>query len=327
MFSNFNANQNQSSQNNQPSLKEKGKLWWTTVPFFVRFITITTILFYLLSWFLGDFTKALTNIPAHVIYSIEIWRLFTSAFVTLSIFNILFGFLAWIPDAIRLEWSTGTIKYMFAFFINSIIIQILYVALAFLLSIISKQLIFMPSSGLWPVIMAEITILCLTNPENQLRMMFLPCLIPAKYYPWSLFAFFSLLNMNLQFDIVTGIIYGYLFHYFLKTKIQLSDEFINKVESISLVNKLANLGCFVTTSKAISMSENNIQQSTNPTLGGNKYSRNENVNSFTQQSSSKPAAPASTPFQGAGSVLGCKFFFLFNFVFKKIKKKFSFWLP
>jgi membrane associated rhomboid family serine protease len=308
MFSNLNNNQNPNNQNNQPTFKEKFKLWWSTVPFFIRCIMIITILFYILSWFFPDFTKALTNIPAYVIYDIQIWRLFTSSFVTLSIFNILFGFLAWIPDAIRLELTSGTIKYMFAFFINSIIIQIIYVALSFTLSIISKQLILMPSSGLWPVIMAEITILCLTNPDNQLRIMFLPCLVPAKYYPWALFAFFSVLNMNLQIDIIAGIIYGYLFHHFLKTKIQISDEFIIRIENISFVNKLANLNSFMSSSKSASITENGnyTPQSTNESMRGNFNSRNNNGNSFTDQNSSKPAAPASTPFQGPGSVLGCK---------------------
>jgi len=308
MFSNLNNNQNPNNQNNQPTLKEKFKLWLSTVPFFVRCIMIITILFYILSWFLGGFTKALTNIPAYVIYGIQIWRLFTSSFVTLSIFNILFGFLAWIPDAIRLELTSGTIKYILAFLINSIIIQIIYVTLSFILSIISKQLILMPSSGLWPVIMAEITILCLTNPDNQLRMMCLPCLVPSKYYPWALFAFFSVLNMNLQFDIIAGIIYGYLFNHFLKTKIQISDEFIKRIENISFVNKLANLNSFVSLSKSASITENGTYtgQSTNAAMRGNFNIRNDNANSVTEQNFSKPAAPASTPFIGPGSVLGCK---------------------
>lgn len=304
MFSNFNNTQN---NNNQPSFKEKVKSWWLTVPLYVRFIMITTTVFYLLSWFLKDFMTALTNIPAYVIYNIQLWRLFTSTFVTLSIFNILFGFLAWIPDAMRLEYTSGTIKYMFTFMINSISIQILYVGLAFALSIISKQIILMSSSGLWPVIMSEITILCLTNPENQLKMMFLPWLISAKFYPWLIFAFFSILNMKLQFDIVAGIIYGYSFHYFLKSKIQLSDEFVLKAENNTLINKLTKLNSFVSASKAASINDNinYSSQSTNPTRGENSNSRNVNENSFNQIPISKPVAPTSTPFQGAGRVLGC----------------------
>ena len=97
----------------------------------------------------------------------------------------------------------------------------------------------MPSSGLWPMILAEITILCLSNPQGQLRMLFIPCMIPSKFYPWALFGFFTLLNMNVQFDILAGILYGYLFFYFLKNKIQFSDEFINRAENWPIFNKIS----------------------------------------------------------------------------------------
>lgn len=322
MFPNYN-NQNQNSgNNNQQSFSEKAKLWWAQVPLFVRFIMTTTITFYILSWFVGTFTKALTNLPALVIYYFQIWRLFTSVFVTLSIFNILFAFLSWVPDAIRLESSTGTMKYMCTFFMNSLLIQLLYVVLCLFFSLFSNQFLVMPSSGLWPLIMAEITILCLNNPQNQLMMMFLPCLIPAKYYPWALFAFFSVLNMNLQFDILAGILYGYLFHHYLKTKIQISDEFVTKMENFPLLNKLQGINSFVSLSKAISQSGGNaffVGQSSNVGLGAsNNRSNNNNASSAAaNQIPSRPQAPVSTPFQGKGSILGCKFnyFELINFSF------------
>ena len=307
MFPNYN-NQNQNSGNEQQSFSDKVKLWWAQVPLFVRFIMIITITFYTLSWFVGSFTKALTNLPALVLYHFQIWRLFTSVFITLSIFNVLFAFLAWVPDSIRLENSTGTMKYMCTFFLNSLLIQLLYVVLCFVMSVFSDQILNMPSSGLWPLIMAEITILCLNNPQNQLMMMFLPCMIPAKYYPWALFAFFSVLNMNFQFDILAGIVYGYLFHHFLKGKIQISDEFANKIENLPLLNKLKGINCFISLSKAISQSGGNaffVGQSSN-VASNNRV--NTNSNSVANQMPSRPQAPVSTPFQGKGSILGCNFF-------------------
>jgi len=310
MFPNS-SNQNQNSGNNQQSFKDKVKIWWAQVPLFVRFIMITTVTFYILSWFVGFITKALTNLPALIIYYFQIWRLFTSVFVTLSIFNVLFAFMSWVPDAIRLENSVGTIKYMCTFFMHSLIIQLLYVILCLILSVFSDQFLVMPSSGLWPLIMAEITILCLTNPQNNLMMMFLPCLIPAKYYPWALFAFFSVLNMNLQFDILAGILYGYLFHHYLKTKIKISDEFTNKIENLPLINKLQGINSFVSLSKAISQSGGNaffVGQSNNVGNVGRNNNVNNNANSSANNAPSRPQAPVSTPFKGKGSVLGCKLF-------------------
>jgi len=303
MFSNFDNNQNQQNGNNEPSIKEKVKVWWSQVPLFVRFIIITTLSFYLISWFLGGFTKKLTNIPAQLIYNFQIWRLLTSVFITSSIFNILFGFIAWIPDAIKLENNTSTMKYMCTFFINNSIIQILYIILCLILSLISNSFLLMQSNGLWPLILGEITILCLTNPENQLMFMFLPCLIPAKIYPWALFAFFTVLNMNLHIDILAGILYGYLFHYYLKSKIQLSDEFIIRMENAPLLNKLGNFERFVSLSKINLGIEGNAlfnNQSNNFGLR-----RNINNNFSSPEAPSIPNAPVSTPFQGCGNVLGC----------------------
>jgi len=302
MFPSFNS-QNQNNNNNDQSFKEKIKEWCSQVPLFVRFIMISTGTFYILSWFLISISKYLTNLPALVIYQFQIWRLFSSVFVTLSIFNILFAFLAWVPDAIKLEKSTGTIKYMCTFIINSLLIQLIYVMLCLILSLFSEQFLIMPSSGLWPLIMAEITILCLINPQNQLMMMFFPCLIPAKYYPWALFAFFSVFNMNLQFDILAGILYGYLFHHFLKLKIQLSDEFINKVENLPLINKLCNLSSYISLSMAISNNGGNaFFIGSNSRVGAGN---NNTVNRISSQIPPRPQAPVSTPFKGVGSVLGC----------------------
>jgi len=298
---------NSNSSGNEVSFQDRIKGWWSEVPLFVRFIIITTTIFYILSWFLSSVTKALLNLPLLTVYYFQIWRLLTTVFITLSIFNILFAFLAWIPDAIKLENSTGTVKYMCTFFTNSIIIQLIYIIISLVLSVFSQEVMIRPSSGLWPLILAEITILCLTNPQNQLMMMFLPCLIPAKYYPWTLFAFFTVLNMNLQFDILAGILYGYLFHHYLKSKIQFSDEFINRVENYPLINKLVSINSFVPLSKAISNAGGNaffIGQGNR--VGNNASTGNNNNNGNNVQMNTRPQAPVSTPFQGVGSVLGGK---------------------
>lgn len=315
MFPNSNYyNNNPNNANQQPSFKERAKQMWSQVPLFVKFIIIVTCTCYLLSWFTTFFLKSLTNVPYMVIYHFQIWRIFTSVFMTLSIINILFALLAWVPDAIRLESSTGTIKYMITFFTNSLIIQILYIVLCFVLSVFSTGILIMPSSGLWPLIMAEITILCLTNPQNQLMMMFLPCLIPAKYYPWALFGFFTMLNMSLQFDILAGILYGYIFHHFLKSKLQFSDEFIVKVENMPLLNKLSYFSSFVPLSKAISIGGGNMfYAGQNTGVNAFGFGRNNNTNfnnnnnsSNSTQPPTRPQKPVSTPFQGVGSVLGSK---------------------
>src|SRR5690606_38648721 len=104
------------------------------------------------------------------------WRLFTSAFATLSIINILFAFVSWVRDAITLEMTSGTVRYFLNFMTNATIINILYVILMLVLSIFfGKDALAKESAGLWPIIMAEITMLSLANPDNQVMLFFIPC--------------------------------------------------------------------------------------------------------------------------------------------------------
>lgn len=313
--SNFHNNNNQQGANNSQSCKEKCQEYWSEVPLFVRFIIITTIILYLLSWF-TPFMMNFANIPLFTIYKIQIWRLMTSVFMTLSIINILFAFFAWLPDALKLEKSTGTVRYFFNFMINSTLIQILYTTIVFFISLFFKQILMMPSSGLWPMIMAEITILCLTNPQGQLRMFLIPCMIPAKFYPWALFAFFTILNVSVQFDILAGILYGYIFFHFLKMRIQFSDEFINRAENWPIINKISKCNSFVSLSKSISNNGGNLFFS-GPANNNNNNNNISLQNRNNPPEQKKPEAPVTTPFKGKGSVLGCKFNKLIFYLFFK----------
>jgi membrane associated rhomboid family serine protease len=311
--SNFQNNQNQNSNNNNnyfQTCKDTIKQYWSGVPFFARFIIIITLTLYILSWF-TTFMLNFANIPLYTIYKFHLWRLITSVFMTLSIINIIFAFIAWLPDALKLEKSTGTVRYFLNFMINSILIQIMYTIIIFIISLFYKNILLMPSSGLWPMILAEITILCLSNPQGQLQMMFIPCMIPSKFYPWALFGFFTILNMNVQLDILAGILYGYLFFYYLKNKIQFSDEFISRAENWPILNKISLFESFVTLSKSISNNGGNLffagSNSGNPNNNNNLGNRFNNNNNNSQiNSNSQPQAPVTTPFKGKGAVLGCK---------------------
>lgn len=87
------------------------------------------------------------------------------------------------------------------------------------------------NSGMWPVIMAEMTLLCLANPDSPMRMFMLPCEIKAKYYPFVLFGLFVLMNgFRIQFDVLSGILFGLLHHFVIKNKLQLTESCISRLE-------------------------------------------------------------------------------------------------
>lgn len=296
----FNNFQNDNPQ--QTSFKDKIKAAWALVPLFVRFIIISTVSLYILSWIVS-IDAILCNLPYFTLMKFQIWRLATSVFMTVSIINILFAFMAWIPDAMRLETTAGTIRYFLNFMTNSIFIQVIYsIALLILSIFLGENILKMPSAGLWPLIMAEITLLCLANPDNDLRMFFIPCPIKARYYPWALLAFFTVLNMNIQIDLLAGIGYAYLFNYYLRSKIQFSDNFVQKCENFFLFKRLSGMTGFI----SLNMCNSNSGFTAYGNQGGNNNSR-ENQNRFVAEPSHSNQ-PVTTPFKGKGTVLGKLYF-------------------
>jgi hypothetical protein len=57
--------------------------------------------------------------------------------------------------------------------------------------------------------MAEITLFCLANQEKPVVLFLLPYQFAAKYYPWALMGLLNIMNSNIQFDLICGILFGY----------------------------------------------------------------------------------------------------------------------
>jgi membrane associated rhomboid family serine protease len=242
------------------------------------------MIFYILNLFISYISFFLTNIPLFTIYKFQLWRLITNVFITTSLLNIIFAFLSWIKDAIELENRNGTLKYMIIFFINSIFIQIIYcfiLVLCYLLTnnklILTLNIIMgkVENNGIWPLIMGELTLLCMTNPEVPMRVFFFPCEVKAKYYPIVLFFLFVMFNgMQIDFGVLSGIIYGLLYHYLLRNKLQITDQFIQKLEISFLFKWMIKLNGFVSLSNSfnpnipvvIAPSNNNVEISSSENI-------------------------------------------------------------
>ena len=251
MNSNINTLNNNDLGNGYPNgmpqidCKEKMKEIWNSFPLFVKFIILSSFVLYFLNLFLPITGFYLANVPFYTIFRIQLWRLITTTFLTTNFLNILFGLFSWVRDGSSLETSMGTIKYMFTFIMNGIMIQIIYTLLMFILFLILKnnavlvmnaQGYNVENSGLWPIIMAEMTLLCMANPDSPMRLFFFPCVIKAKFYPFLLFGFFMLMSgFQIQFDVFAGILYGVFYHFVLRNKVQISDSFAKKCEDIQYV--------------------------------------------------------------------------------------------
>lgn len=289
MSNNYNDFQNNISNNTQ-SFSDKTKAAWDTVPLFIRFILIISITLYIFSWFLS--INFLVNIPYESLGHFQIWRFITSTFVNLSIFNLVFAFIFWVPDAIRLENTSGTLRYTLNFMINALLVNILFAIIMGILSVFlnTSDVLKISSYGLWPVIMSEITMLCLANPENTINFMTLPLPIKSKFYPWALVAFMSLISISIRFDLLAGIGYGYLFFLYLKDKIQFPDEKIIQWESSGVVKFFTSFHGFIpvqVTNAYSGFGNDHYQTQNNSYNNANNFSNSQNNN-----------------FKGKGTVVG-----------------------
>ena len=80
---------------------------------------------------------------------------------------------------------------------HSIFIQILYCLIMFLIALSTNYKYILKSisnSGLWIMIMCDLTIICLSHPNEPNTLFFFPCRISAKFYPIALFILFTCIN-------------------------------------------------------------------------------------------------------------------------------------
>jgi hypothetical protein len=152
------------------------------------------------------------------------------------------------------------------------------------------------NNGLWPLIMAELTLLCMTNPEIPMRVFFFPCEVKAKYYPIVLFFLFMLFNgMQIDFPVLSGILYGFLYHYFLKNKLQISDQYIQKLEKSFLFKWMVKMKGFVSLN-------NNIGPAIPVVIA--PVNNNNSVDNFSNNTNNQGGNSGFVPFSGKGVAVG-----------------------
>ena len=228
------------------------------LPFFIRWVMFLTLIFFILNFFTPYIAFYLANIPYFTIFKGQIWRLFTTAFITTNLINVIFSLFIFYRYSIQNERDIGTVKYMLYFFRNCFFIEVIYCLILLIISLIIRNSIMLKmkltmggvrNDGLWPILMCEITLFCLSNPEQPMRFFFFPCVFKAKYYPLILFAVFTVIsNFNIDFEILSGIAFGFLCHYYLKNKIEISNTFAIKMENSILCKWMKNKNGFISIS-------------------------------------------------------------------------------
>ena len=225
------------------------------IPLFIKLIVLITITLYLINRFAFNLSLFISNIPFYTIYKYQIWRLFSTSLMNTGIINIALSLVLWIKLGAILEDSTGTILYLFIFMINSTLIQIIYTILIFIISLIikNKNILLLKldnnnivtNSGIWPYIISELTLLSLSNPNQIIKLFFFPD-IKAKFYPIIVFIIFALLNnLIIDLEVFCGILYSFLYHFFIKSKLNFSKKCIKNLEDSKCIKCFSKCGGFI----------------------------------------------------------------------------------
>ena len=83
-----------------------------------------------------------------------------------DILQLLFSLMSYLPTAMQYEKVEGTVKQTHRFFINAILIEIIFVIACYLVSkTLNPMYVLMPSIGLWPILFCDITIECNKSPD------------------------------------------------------------------------------------------------------------------------------------------------------------------
>ena len=225
------------------------------IPLFIKLIVLITITLYIINRFAFNLSLYISNIPFYTIYKYQIWRLFSTSLMNTGIINIALSLVLWIKLGAILEDSTGTILYLFIFIINSTLIQIIYTILIFVISLVikNKNILLLKldnnyivtNSGIWPYIISELTLLSLSNPNQIIKLFFFPD-IKAKFYPIIVFIIFALLNnLIIDLEVFCGILYSFLYHFFIKSKLNFSKKCIKNLEDSKCIKCFSKCGGFI----------------------------------------------------------------------------------
>ena len=232
-------------------LKIKLSKIWFNIPLFIKCYFIITIVLYILNLKLTFISYFFINVPAYTILKFQIWRLITSVFITTNIFQIILAFFVWVKYASLLETSLGTIKYTLIFLLNTFCIQVFNIVIYSFFSLLNhktfnSEIKSKKNSGLWGIVMCEMTLLCVSNPESPMKLLLIPYTVKAKIYPIILVLMFILVNyLEIDVEIISGVIYGFIYFYYLKTKLQISDTFVQKLEVNPALKWLSNFKGFI----------------------------------------------------------------------------------
>eukprot|EP01138_Halocafeteria_seosinensis_P015584 gb/GECG01015903.1/.p1 GENE.gb/GECG01015903.1/~~gb/GECG01015903.1/.p1 ORF type:complete len:367 (+),score=32.79 gb/GECG01015903.1/:1-1101(+) len=206
------------------------------------FVTRTTLMVFLSCSIFGYVTGLylyFLNCTEMTLAHFQIWRPFTCLFFEDSILGLVFSILMFYPQAKQLETSMNSTRFLalMALFhgLTQIGFMIFMVLLAF--NPIAPSLSFLGkcSMGLWPTVMAMLGMDAARRPDEVKRLLFFPCPLQNRYFPWIFIGLFSLLG-GIQYHLIVATIVGYMYGWEWLESLEPSESRLQGWESTALTS-------------------------------------------------------------------------------------------
>ena len=117
----------------------------------------TCCLIYLLSFLVIQVLTFTMLRPIDILH-FQVWKLITGPFAHPQLLMLLFSLLSYIPSAVFEEKDMGTVPFTLRFFKLSLIINVLFVLISFMVAFIIPSFIATPCMGLWPILFCDLVI-------------------------------------------------------------------------------------------------------------------------------------------------------------------------
>ena len=138
---------------------------------------------------------AIINIPYFTIFKFEIYRLFLSQFDCKTFLNLILGFMSFVAQGKRLEYSIGSTNFALVFLFIGIGSNVLFTLISLVMYIFAGNYephLMHESGGIWQMMLGIIALECSFGPEGSKRSLFF-MEVPTLYYPLVLLALFTII--------------------------------------------------------------------------------------------------------------------------------------
>ncbi len=169
-------------------------------------------------------------IPAKIVSNLQLWTIFTGILVQGDIIGLVFCCVVFAVSTPPSELKRGSIAFLLHVSLSAILINLAFLALALLLSVIPirgfDKFAAVPANGAWPALVMLMTEGALADPDGSTKLLCFD--VPNRMYGWIIATLFSLMSFFPMIDLFIGVALAHARAYLLDSPACLYQCWVNR---------------------------------------------------------------------------------------------------